>query len=356
MWMSSWYDPYPRTATDNYVALAQRKRSPQRLILGPWTHGNNHETFAGDVDFGPAALLAGNVAPDLLTLRLRWFDRWLKGERNGVDSEPAVRIFVMGGGTGRKNAAGRMDHGGRWRAEKHWPLPGTVLTSFYLHGDGGLVRVRAAWEFAAAQLRLRSASSRPDDRRYGDVGPTGHGRRRVRSARESRVLRLARALRALAERADVLVFQTAPLASDVEVTGAIEAELWISSNCPDTDFTIKLIDVYPPNADYPHGFAMNLTDGILRCRYRDSWERPTLMTPGTGLPHQGDGVSDVESVQARSPHSARRLVEQLPALRSQLEHRCAGGRRRGDARGDEPRVRRRAACVARRAARDPDGS
>ena len=78
----------------------------------------------------------------------------------------------------------------------------------------------------------------------------------------------------------MLVFQTAPLDSDVEVTGAIEAELWIASNCPDTDFTIKLIDVYPPNADYPHGYAMNLTDGILRCRYRDSWERPTLMTPG----------------------------------------------------------------------------
>jgi len=84
----------------------------------------------------------------------------------------------------------------------------------------------------------------------------------------------------LAERADVLVFQTAPLAADVEVTGAIEAELWISSNRPDTDFTIKLIDVYPPNADYPHGYAMNLTDGILRCRYRDSWERPSLLTPG----------------------------------------------------------------------------
>ena len=77
----------------------------------------------------------------------------------------------------------------------------------------------------------------------------------------------------------MLVFQTPPLERDVEVTGPIAAELWISSNCPDTDFTIKLIDVYPPNADYPEGFAMNVTDGILRCRYRDSWERPTLMTP-----------------------------------------------------------------------------
>ncbi|MGH8121935.1 MAG: CocE/NonD family hydrolase, partial [Rudaea sp.] len=84
----------------------------------------------------------------------------------------------------------------------------------------------------------------------------------------------------LAERADVLVFQSAPLSDDTEVTGAISAVLWISSDCPDTDFTFKLIDVYPANDDYPHGYAMNLTDGILRVRYRDSWEKPALMTPG----------------------------------------------------------------------------
>ena len=87
--------------------------------------------------------------------------------------------------------------------------------------------------------------------------------------------------RPLAERPDVLVFQTAPLESAVEVTGPIAANLWISSDCPDTDFTIKLVDVYPPNADYPDGFAMNVADGILRVRYRDSWERPSMMTPGT---------------------------------------------------------------------------
>jgi len=86
--------------------------------------------------------------------------------------------------------------------------------------------------------------------------------------------------RSLAMRADVLVFATRQLAADVEVTGAIEARLWIASDAPDTDFTIKLLDVYPPNEDYPQGFAMNLTDGILRCRYRDSWLRPRLMEPG----------------------------------------------------------------------------
>jgi len=86
--------------------------------------------------------------------------------------------------------------------------------------------------------------------------------------------------RPLSARRDVLVFQTAPLTEDTEVTGAIEANLWVATDGPDTDFTIKLIDVYPPSPDYPQGYALNLTDGILRCRYRDSWEKPTLMKPG----------------------------------------------------------------------------
>jgi putative CocE/NonD family hydrolase len=264
IWMSSWYDPYPRTAIGNYVALSQRKRSPQRLILGPWTHGNNHETFAGDVDFGPTAQLAGNVAPDLLTLRMHWFDRWLKG---GVDAEPAVRIFVMGGGSGRKNAAGRMDHGGQWRAEMQWPLAGTVPTPFYLHGEGGLSKAKPA---ADAEPRTYNYDPRDPVPTLGGTVTSGQPVM-VGGAFDNQ---------SLAGRADVLVFQTPPLDRDVEVTGAIEAELWISSNQPDTDFTIKLLDVYPPNQDYPHGYAMNLTDGILRCRYRDSWERPSLMTPG----------------------------------------------------------------------------
>jgi putative CocE/NonD family hydrolase len=84
----------------------------------------------------------------------------------------------------------------------------------------------------------------------------------------------------LAERPDVLVFQTPPLEEDLEVTGPVTARLWISSDCTDTDFTFKLVDVYPANDDYPDGYAMNLTDGILRVRYRDSWESPQLMVPG----------------------------------------------------------------------------
>jgi putative CocE/NonD family hydrolase len=86
--------------------------------------------------------------------------------------------------------------------------------------------------------------------------------------------------RPLAERPDVVVFSTPPLERDLEVTGPVTARLWIASDGPDTDFTAKLIDVHPPSEDYPEGFAMNLTEGILRARYRDSWEEPSLMVPG----------------------------------------------------------------------------
>jgi len=84
----------------------------------------------------------------------------------------------------------------------------------------------------------------------------------------------------LSARPDVLVFETPPLTQDVTVVGPVKIRLWVSSDCPDTDFTAKLIDVYPGNEDYPHGFAMNLTNGIMRARYRDSWEKPSMMIPG----------------------------------------------------------------------------
>ncbi|MBW8814392.1 MAG: CocE/NonD family hydrolase [Caulobacterales bacterium] len=279
VWMSSWYDPYPRTATQNYVELSRRKRSPVRLILGPWTHGNNHQSFAGDVDFGPSATLAGNLAPDLVTLRKRWFDHHLKGEMNGVDAEPKVRIFVMGGGSGRKTAEGRLDHGGRWRAEADWPLPRAFAVPYYLQPDGGL---------GPAAPHADGARSLTYDPRHPtpSIGGTITSGQPIMvggafDQREGPAFFGSEVDgRPLSERPDVLSFQTAPLAEDVEVTGPIEAELWLASDCPDTDVTIKLVDVYPPSADYPHGYAMNLTDGILRCRYRDSWEHPQLMTPG----------------------------------------------------------------------------
>jgi uncharacterized protein len=301
VFMSAWYDPYPRSATDNYIALSRKKKGPVRLILGPWTHGDRTLTYAGEVDFGAAATLDGNLAPDFLTLRLQWFDCWLKGARNGVASEPAVRLFIMGGGTGRRNQQGRMEHGGRWRAEKDWPIPDVRNTKYYLHGgevrgsgvggsgSGGDARGGGGGRLATELPPIGAAPVSYDfdpEHPVPSIGGTiTSGEPVMRGGaydqREGpRFFGSREPYMPLAARPDVLVFETEPLASDLEVTGPIVAKLWISSDRPDTDFTIKLIDVYPPNEDYPDGFAMNVTDGILRVRYRKSWEKPEPLAPG----------------------------------------------------------------------------
>jgi putative CocE/NonD family hydrolase len=269
--LSGWYDPYARTAMENYVGLSRRRRGPVRLILGPWTHGDRSLTYAGDVDFGPAAPVDGNLADDFFSLRRRWFDCWMKDVANGVEVEPAVQVFVMGGGSGRRNAEGRLDHGGRWRTAADWPLPQTEWTKFYLHSDRGL------------SSEIPDNGARPLDY-VSDPRipvPTIGG---ALSSGEPVMRGGAYDQHELAKRADMLTFATAPLDRDLEVTGPVTVRLWIASDSPDTDFTAKLIDVHPPNEDYPKGFAMNLTEGILRCRYRDSWERPSSMMPGEIYP------------------------------------------------------------------------
>ena len=276
--MSSWYDPYALTATENYLGLSRRKTGPTKLILGPWTHGQRSVTYAGDVDFGAAATFDAAVGCDYVTLRLAWFDHWLKGQ--GSDPLPPVKLFVMGGGSGRRNAQGRLEHGGRWRDEADWPPPLARETSIFLHADGGL-NVGAPQE-ADASLVYEFDPAHPVPTIGGAIASGAP----VMEAgafdqRESpRFFCSEVDGRALAERPDVLVFQTAPLDEAVEVIGPVTATLWVSSSAPDTDFVIKLIDVYPPSEDDPDGFAMNLTHGILRARYRDGYERETMMTPG----------------------------------------------------------------------------
>jgi putative CocE/NonD family hydrolase len=191
----------------------------------------------------------------------------VKDVANGVEAEPAVQVFVMGGGSGRRNAEGRLDHGGRWRTTADWPLPQTEWTKFYLRSDRGL-----SSEIPDNGARPLDYVSDPRNPVPTIGGALSSGEPVMRGGAYDQ--------RELAKRADMLTFATAPLERDLEVTGPVTVRLWIASDSPDTDFTAKLIDVHPPNEDYPKGFAMNLTDGILRCRYRDSWERPSPMVPG----------------------------------------------------------------------------
>ena len=274
--MSSWYDPYPRTATENYMGLRDAGRGEPALILGPWTHGDRSQTAFGEVEFGPDATL-DSWAGDWRAYRLRFFDRHLKHQP--APPEPRVRVFVMGGGSGRRDAAGRLLHGGRWRTATDWPLPGTRFTPFHLHADGSLDEAPPE---DGAPLSWISDPAHPVPTIGGAItsmqpllGGGGYDQRERPDMFAHRAPFLP-----LASRPDVLVFQTAPLDTDLEVIGPVVAHLWIASDAPDTDVTAKLIDVHPPSTDFPHGFALNLCEGILRCRYREDRSRPVPLQPG----------------------------------------------------------------------------
>lgn len=268
--ISSWYDPFPFSNAREYAALQKLKRGPMKLLLGPWVHGRTSERYSGDVDFG------FDAAIDLEREQLRWFDATLKGMDNGVLSEPPVKIFVMGGGTGRRNPSGRLDHGGRWRFEHEWPLDRTVYTPYYLHEGGELTREPPGDELPDTyQYDPRDPVPSIGGANGHIFEPAGGQDQRGRSE-----LWWCKDDLPLSARSDVLVFQTSPLKQPLEVTGAIEVVLYASSDCPDTDFTAKLIDTYPPNDDYPDGYQLNLSDGIIRARYRHSKEKAELMQPG----------------------------------------------------------------------------
>ncbi len=270
-WYDSWGTP---VANLNYPELGKAKKSLQRLIVGPWIHSSERLSYAGEAQFTPDAAL------DLPAFQLRWFDRWLKGTENGVDREPPVRIYVMGGGDGRKTPEGRLFVGGKWREEQEWPLARTKYTPYYLHADGTLAPRKPAGE--VAPLRYLFDPRNPVPTLGGNV--SSQGKLMFQGAADQRCrpnFWLCTDTKPLSARNDVLVFQTAPLDQDVEVTGRVVVKLWGSSDAEDTDFTAKLIDVYPPNRDFPAGVDLSVGDSIVRGRYRNGPGKAELLKPGT---------------------------------------------------------------------------
>ena len=269
--VTGWYDSWCRQTVMSYQALSKAKKSPHRLIVGPWTHGAQTRPVAGDVEFPTEAAL------DFNEWRLRWFDRWVRGVENDVEREGPVRLFVMGGGDGRKSKDGRLRHGGRWREEATFPLRRTQFTPYYLRPEGKLGPDKPLG--SAITYRFDPADPVPSiggniSSFAGILEPGGFDQRCRKTTA------FARDELPLSQRRDVLVFQTDPLPEDMEVTGPIAVNLYVSSLAVDTDFTAKLIDVYPPNPDYPLGFDLNVGDSIVRMRYRASLEKAELMKPG----------------------------------------------------------------------------
>jgi uncharacterized protein len=207
-------------------------RENQYLIIGPWSHAGRGARKVGDVDFGATASL------DIAQTEIRWFDFWLKGKTNGVAKDAPVKIFIMGAN--------------RWRDEPEWPPKRAKENSFFLTSGGNANTPDGDGKLASKPAR----SSKKDFYRYDprDPVPTlGKGSFTVPMDQKP-----------LAERKDILVYQTEPLAAPLEVTGYPEVALYASSSAPDTDFFARLIDVAP------NGVAREVTSGMVRARYRKS--------------------------------------------------------------------------------------
>ncbi|HZE98512.1 MAG TPA: CocE/NonD family hydrolase, partial [Planctomycetota bacterium] len=277
--VGGWYDSWAGNTTANYTVLSKAIQGPVYLIMGPWIHGQQGKSAHGQVDFGPDAAIA-----DPLGWRLEWYDHWMKGVANKVGREAPfatkVRLFTMGGGDGHKTPEGKLYHGGRWRDENEWPPAKSKPTPYYFLRNGTMTQAMPTTDRNMTSFVFDPKNPVPT---IGGNISSGDGIL-LQGAWDQRggphVWNAPDPL-PLSARNDIVVFRTNPLPEDVEVTGEIQVKLWACSTATDTDFTAKLVDVYPPSADYPGGFDMNITDGIVRARFRDSSYEESLMEPGT---------------------------------------------------------------------------
>jgi uncharacterized protein len=254
--LGAWYDIFLGGTLRNYQRLkneagTEEARRGQKLMVYVGGHaGGADNRKVGAVDFGE------KLPFDFNEVVLSWYDSLLKGGRSDASSEKPVKIFVMG-----RN---------EWREEEDWPLARARKTKYYLHSSGSANSANGDGTLSTATPGAEKADQftyDPSDAVptlggplcCGPFPPAGLGPQDQSKAEV---------------RGDVVVFTTPALSSDLEVTGPVALELYVSSSAVDTDFTGKLVDVWP------NGFAQNLTEGILRMRYRDSQEKPELAKPG----------------------------------------------------------------------------
>jgi len=251
-----YYDFFSRESVGNFMIMQKQARDPetrrqQRLVLGPWDHGSVGKTKVADIEFGPAA------AVDTFALQLDWFDRHLKQEAAAFAKPfPPVRYFSMGDNV--------------WREAQTWPPEGFTATSFYLHSAG--------------KANTRQGNGRLTRDAPITDQPSDHFRADPENPAPSHPVTEARPIkaavwgpvdqRATEDRDDVLVYTSEPVTEPLAFAGNAEAKLHVSTDTPDADWAVKLIDVHPD------GFAQNLARGILRGRYRTSLLKPELMQPG----------------------------------------------------------------------------
>jgi putative CocE/NonD family hydrolase len=258
--MAGWHDIFLGGSLANYIGMSrygttERARTGARLLVGPWSHQT--ASSGGPIGSYWPGVLSAPDAIDLVGIQLRFFDRWLRDNDTGLDTEPPVQIYVMG------------EH--RWRKEERWPLERAEAVEFFLasggrantlSGDGRLLRDVPGEEQAAPDHYLSDPRD-PVPTTGGQLccpvhwSPSGVFDQRSVEARP-----------------DVLVYTTEPFAAPTEITGPVTVILYAASSAVDCDWTAKLVEVGPC------GCARNLTDGILRARYRTSMREAALLTPG----------------------------------------------------------------------------
>ena len=244
--VGGWYDIFSHHVLERFEVLRNAQpRKGHRALMGPWGHGIN--AVVGELEFGEDA---ENI--DGEKMMMQWFDHWMKGaRRNGVKKWAPLRIFVMG-----RN---------EWRDEEEWPLARTEYTRYYFHSDGGANTLSGDGTLSPA-----SPGSEPADRYdYDPADPVPTHGGCLLDAPGGPLNQTG-----IEQRGDVLVYTTAPLTEEVEVTGPVKVVLYASSSALDTDWTAKLVDVHPD------GRAFNLCDGIVRARYRESATKAAFLVPG----------------------------------------------------------------------------
>jgi putative CocE/NonD family hydrolase len=241
--VGGWYDILLKGTINNFIKMTGPSIDPeirkkQKLMIGPWVHDEGKRKV-GELDFGETAELNEDE------LMLRWFDNQLKGINNGIMEEPPVKIFVMG-----EN---------KWRFENEWPLKRTQYQSFYFHSHGKANSLSGDGFIDTKMPKSEARDSFTYDPHdpvitIGTMGPYNQQTVEVRK--------------------DVLVFTSAVLKEDLEVTGPVNAIIFASSSARNTDFTAKLVDVYPD------GRAIRICEGIIRANHRDSSVPPSDIEPG----------------------------------------------------------------------------
>jgi putative CocE/NonD family hydrolase len=251
--VAAWYDIFQGGSLKNYMGLKahagnEAARNGQHLIVAIGGHSGWSRTV-GTVDFGPDAPFDENA------VTLDWYDYLFQGKQNEFASGKPVKIFVMG-----EN---------KWRNEDSWPLERAKETRYLLHSTG-----KANTASGDGALSIAAASKETADTYiYDPANPVPT----IGGPLCCDAIHLApgpRDQKAVESRSDVLVYSTPALDQDLEVTGPIALDLFASSSAVDTDFTAKLVDVWP------NGFEQNLTEGILRARYRESTSAATPLVPG----------------------------------------------------------------------------